>query len=104
MCFGSGFFDGIKPHPPRREKYKDEEKYQRDYARNPAESGERGCKLFVKAPIFAVFAVFAAFAPSAPQRIGISYLSRRFDEARADDWAHYKMEQTYHHVYKLAVP
>ncbi|KAJ5181486.1 hypothetical protein N7449_011633 [Penicillium cf. viridicatum] len=33
MCFGSGFFDGIMPHPPRREKYKSQEKYQRDYAR-----------------------------------------------------------------------
>ena len=33
MCFGTGFFDGIKPSPPRREKYKDQEKYQRDYAR-----------------------------------------------------------------------
>lgn len=33
MCFGSGFFDGIMPSPPRREKYKNEKKYQRDYAR-----------------------------------------------------------------------
>ncbi|KAJ5623836.1 hypothetical protein N7510_000145 [Penicillium lagena] len=33
MCFGSGLFDGIKPHPPSREKYKDQKKYQRDYAR-----------------------------------------------------------------------
>jgi hypothetical protein len=29
MCFGSGFFDGIMPSPPRREKYKNEKKYQR---------------------------------------------------------------------------
>jgi hypothetical protein len=33
MCFGSGFFDGIMPSPPRREKYKNEKKYQRDYAK-----------------------------------------------------------------------
>jgi hypothetical protein len=33
MCFGTGFFDGIKPSPPRQEKYKNQEKYQRDYAR-----------------------------------------------------------------------
>lgn len=31
MCFG--FFAGIEPRPPVREKYKSEEKYQRAYAR-----------------------------------------------------------------------
>lgn len=30
MCFGLKF--DVKPNPPRREKYRDEEKYQRDYA------------------------------------------------------------------------
>ena len=31
MCFG--FFDGIKPLPPLRDKYKSEEKYQKAYAK-----------------------------------------------------------------------
>ena len=30
MCFGLSF--DVKPKPPRREKYGDEEKYKRDYA------------------------------------------------------------------------
>lgn len=34
MCFGFGGFSTVKPKPPRREKYGDnEEKYLRDYAR-----------------------------------------------------------------------
>ena len=33
MCFGFGGFSSVKPKPPRREKYGDnEEKYLRDYA------------------------------------------------------------------------
>lgn len=31
MCFG--FFDGIKPVPPSRDKFKSDEKYQKAYAR-----------------------------------------------------------------------
>ncbi|OOQ86693.1 hypothetical protein PEBR_21982 [Penicillium brasilianum] len=34
MCFGFGGFSSVKPKPPRREKYgQNEEKYLRDYAR-----------------------------------------------------------------------
>ncbi|KAJ5279489.1 hypothetical protein N7478_004861 [Penicillium angulare] len=32
MCLGFGKFY-VKPQPPRREKYKNEEKYRRDYQR-----------------------------------------------------------------------
>jgi hypothetical protein len=34
MCFGFGGFSSVKPKPPRREKYgNNEEKYLRDYVR-----------------------------------------------------------------------
>lgn len=33
MCFGFGGFSSVIPKPPRREKYRNEEKFLRDYAR-----------------------------------------------------------------------
>ncbi|KAJ5996316.1 hypothetical protein N7499_007368 [Penicillium canescens] len=80
MCFGTGFFDGIKPSPPRQEKYKDQEKYQRDYARITDGGEWRILKLELLEVLLLLWV-----AEERPYDMEDSYLSRCFDEAQIDE-------------------